>query len=96
MVLKLYGLKCIMIVIPIYCVESFIEYLSSVADRINQENITCTIMGDFNIDLLKLEPHLATDRLNSLILWDPFLNTGTKFALLKSLGTTPVEREAVV
>ena len=69
MVLKLYGLKCIMIVIPIYCVESFIEYLSSVADRINQENITCTIMGDFNIDLLKLEPHLATDRLNSLILW---------------------------
>ena len=26
---------------------------------------------------------------------DPFLNTGMKFAILKSLGTTPVEREAV-
>ena len=25
-----------------------------------------------------------------------FLNTGTKFAILKSLGTIPVEREAVV
>ena len=41
-------------------IERFIEYLSSVADRINQENKTCIIMGDFNIDLLKLESHSAT------------------------------------
>ena len=47
--------------------ENFIEYLSSVADVINQENKTCIIMGDFKIDLLKLESHLATDSfLNSL------------------------------
>ena len=26
---------------------------------------------------------------------DPFLNTGTMFAILKSLGTTPVEKEAL-
>ena len=31
--------------------EQFIEYLSSVADRINQENKTSIIMGDFNRDL---------------------------------------------
>ena len=50
-------------------IERFIEYLSSVADRINQENKTCIIMGDFNIDLLKLESHLATDSfLNTLVL----------------------------
>ena len=47
--------------------ERFIEYLSSVADRINQEKKTCIIMGDFNIDLFKLESHLATDSfLNTL------------------------------
>ena len=31
----------------------FIDYLSCAIDRINQENKTCIIMGDFNIDLLK-------------------------------------------
>ena len=31
------------------------------ADRINRENKTCIIMGDFNIDLLKFESHSATD-----------------------------------
>ena len=31
----------------------FIDYLSCVIDRINQENKTCIIMGDFNINLLK-------------------------------------------
>ena len=47
--------------------ERFIEYLSSVADRINQENKTCIIMGDFNTDLLELESHSATDSfLNTL------------------------------
>ena len=47
--------------------ERFIEYLSSTADRINQENKTCVIMGDFNIDLLKLESHSGTDSfLNTL------------------------------
>ena len=48
-------------------IERFIEYLSSVADRINQGNKTCIIMGDFNIDLLKLNSHSATDSfLNTL------------------------------
>ena len=41
--------------------ERFIEYVSSTADRINRENKTCVIMGDFNIDLLKFESHSATD-----------------------------------
>ena len=41
--------------------ERFIEYVSSTADRINQENKTCIIMGDFNIDLLKFKSHSATD-----------------------------------
>ena len=41
--------------------ERFIEYVSSTADRINRENKTCIIMGDFNIDLLKFESHSATD-----------------------------------
>ena len=41
-------------------IERFIEYLSSVADRINQENKTSIILGDFNIDLLNLESHLAS------------------------------------
>ena len=49
-------------------IERFIEYLSSVADRINQENKTSIILGDFNIDLLKLESQLATTA-------DSFLNT---------------------
>ena len=31
--------------------EWFIEYLSSVADKINQENKTCIIMGNFNLEL---------------------------------------------
>ena len=35
--------------------ERFIEYVSSTADKINRENKTCIIMGDFNIDLLKFE-----------------------------------------
>ena len=40
--------------------ERFIEYLSSTADRINQENKTC-------VDLLKLESHSGTDSfLNTL------------------------------
>ena len=47
--------------------EQFIDYLSSAIDRINEENETCIIMGDFNIDLLKLESHSATDSfLNTL------------------------------
>ncbi|CAH3017263.1 unnamed protein product, partial [Porites evermanni] len=41
--------------------ERFIEYVSSTADRINRENKTCIIMGDFNIDLLKFKSHSATD-----------------------------------
>ena len=64
MILKPYGLRCIIILIQIYCgkiyrhpngdLERFIEHGSSTADRINQENKTCIILGDFNIDLLKL------------------------------------------
>ena len=41
--------------------ERFIEYVSSTAHRINRENKTSIIMGDFNIDLLKFESHSATD-----------------------------------
>lgn len=48
--------------------EWFIEYLSSVADKINQENKTCIIMGNFNLELLKLESHSATEWV-SFILW---------------------------
>ena len=47
--------------------ERFIEHVSSTADRINRENKTCIILGDFNIDLLKLN---HTEQLMvSLILW---------------------------
>ena len=47
--------------------ERFIEYLNSTVERINRENKLCTIMGDFNIDILKIESHTATDTfLNTL------------------------------
>ena len=46
---------------PNGALERFIEYVISTTDRINQENKTCIIMGDFNLDLLKFESHSATD-----------------------------------
>ena len=64
--------------------ERFIEYLSSTTDRINQENKTCIIMGDLNIDLLKLESYSATDSfLNTLgsYFFQPYINLLTAFSL---------------
>ena len=49
----------------------------------------------FSKSLLKTEMREIGQQLHNKDC-DPFLNTGMKFAILKSLGTIPVEREAVV
>ena len=46
--------------------ESFLDHLNHVIEKINSENKFCTIMGDFNIDLLN-SSHSATEEfLNTL------------------------------
>ena len=48
--------------------DSFTDYINTVTGRINQENKCCAIMGDFNIDLLKIETHVTSDEcLNNLV-----------------------------
>ena len=41
--------------------DCFIQYINSVTDKINKETKFCTIQGDFNLDLLKIDSHPTTD-----------------------------------
>jgi len=47
-------------------VESFLEYLNTVVDKVSNENKYCTIMGDFNIDLLNASHPSTNEFLNTL------------------------------
>ena len=42
-------------------VDKFLEYLSSTIEKINHSSKFCTIMGDFNLDLPKIQSHKETD-----------------------------------
>ena len=47
--------------------ENFMNHMNAVIEKIHHENKYCTIMGDFNIDLLKCEMHDETQNfLNAL------------------------------
>ena len=37
------------------------DYVNSIMEKIHQENKLCLVMGDFNIDLLKIESHSGSD-----------------------------------
>ena len=41
--------------------DNFIEYLNFVTDKVNKETKYCTMKGDFNLDLLKIDSHTMTD-----------------------------------
>ena len=41
--------------------DSFLEYLNSIAECIDPGSKYCAILGDFNVDLLKIEKHQPTD-----------------------------------
>jgi len=48
-------------------ITQFMDYLNTTLDKIHHENKLCTLMGDFNLDLLKAESHEKTnDFLNTL------------------------------
>ena len=49
---------------------SFLDYLNSTAECIDRGSKYCTVLGDFNVDLLKIEKHQPTD---------DFLNTMSSF-----------------
>ena len=42
-------------------VQNFIGYLNTTTDKIQRENKYCIIMGDFHLDLLKLDSHYETE-----------------------------------
>ena len=50
--------------------DSVLEYLNSTAERIDQGSKYCAVLGDFKVDLLKIEKHQPTD---------DFLNTMSSF-----------------
>ena len=51
-------------------VDNFMNYINMALERIHHENKYCTVMGDFNLDLLKFESHQDTNN---------FLNTLSSF-----------------
>jgi hypothetical protein len=62
--------------------NNFLDYINSTTDKINRENKLCLLLGDFNIDLLKIETHVDTDN---------FLNIlGSSFFLPQILQPTRI------
>ena len=47
--------------------ESFFEYLNSIAEKIDRGSKYCAILGDFNLDLLKFENHYPTNDFINII-----------------------------
>lgn len=52
---------------PFGNLENFISYLDSSIENIHQESKYCIILGDFNLDLLKLESHPVTDNFLNIL-----------------------------
>ena len=47
--------------------DNFMDYINPTIETINQENKFCILMGDFNIDLLKIDTHIDSQSfINSL------------------------------
>ena len=44
---------------------NFMDYINSTIESINQENKFCLFMGDFNIDLLKIDIHTDSQNLST-------------------------------
>ena len=42
-------------------IQNFMDFLNSAIEKIVRENKFCIILGDFNIDLLKLDSHPDTE-----------------------------------
>ena len=62
--------------------EKFLDYINLTAEKIIQENKLCLMMGDFNIDLLKIDVHANSEN---------FLNiTGSSFFLPHILQPTRI------
>ena len=55
---------------PHSSLDSFLNYLTRCLEKINRENKYCVLKGDFNINLLNVDSHLATDE---------FLDTLTQY-----------------
>ena len=62
------------------------DFLNSTIEKIDRENKFCIILGDFNLDLLKLDSHPDTD--NFLNTWGPSNINHIFHNLLESM-TTP-------
>ena len=41
--------------------ETFMDYVNSTVEKIHQENKLCLIMGDFNVDLLRIDSHPGSE-----------------------------------
>ena len=52
---------CVLYRHPNSNLEEFTNYLYSCLDKIQRENRTCIILGDFNINLLNCSSHLSTE-----------------------------------
>lgn len=62
--------------------DNFIEYLNFVTDKINRETKFCSIQGDFNLDLLKLDSHTVTDNYLNILssnFFQPHILQPTRF-----------------
>ena len=42
--------------------DKFLEYMNLTIEKIHQENKLCLFMGDFNIDLLKIDTHITSEK----------------------------------
>ena len=42
--------------------DKFMEYMNLTIEKIHQENKLCLFMGDFNIDLLKIDTHITSEK----------------------------------
>ena len=47
--------------------NNFLDYINSTTDKTNRENKLCLLLGDFNIDLLKIETHVDTDNFLNIL-----------------------------
>ena len=61
--------------------DNFIEYLNFVTDEVNKETKYCTMQGDFNLDLLKIDSHTMTDNFLNImgsIFFQPYILQPTR------------------
>jgi hypothetical protein len=67
--------------------DSFLTAFDSILTRVSHVNTECLIAGDYNIDLLKSEVHLNTDRFVNILhshLFIPLITRPTRFGLTSS------------